>query len=99
MLEVSTGQIELTELPVAQLALLSEVLARIAPSELLVADEVESAVAAWRSGGGEAWNLSVLEKWRFEAGRGRQRALDALGSGRLRGLDCGGLGPALGAAA
>lgn len=97
LLEVSTGRIELTELPVAQLALLSEVLARIAPSEVLVADEAESAVAAWRSGGAEAWNLSVLETWRFEATRGRQRALEALGVSSLRGFDCDDLGPALGA--
>ena len=97
LLEVSTGRIELTELPVAQLALLSEVLTRIAPSEVLVADAAESAVAAWRSGGAGAWNISALETWRFEATRGRQRALEALGVSSLGGFDCDDLGPALGA--
>jgi DNA mismatch repair protein MutS len=97
LLEVSTGRIELTELPLARLALLSEVLARISPSEVLVADEGESAVAAWRSGGSEPWNLTSLEGWRFEATRGRQRALETLGVSSLQGFDCDDLAPALGA--
>src|SRR6202165_804703 len=79
LLEVSTGRIELTEFPVARLSLLSEVLARISPSELLVAQETESAVEGWRSSAGASWNLSTLESWRFENTRGRQRTLDALG--------------------
>jgi len=54
LLEVSTGRIELTEFAVARLSLLAEALARISPSELLVAQETESAVEAWRSSAGAA---------------------------------------------
>ncbi|HXA42644.1 MAG TPA: DNA mismatch repair protein MutS [Candidatus Solibacter sp.] len=97
LLEVSTGRVELTEFPVSRLAVLGEVLARISPSELLVAEDAETAVAAFRSGAGEAWNLSPLEGWRFEATRGRQRTLEALGVASLAGFDCDDLGPALGA--
>jgi DNA mismatch repair protein MutS len=97
LLEVSTGRIELTEFALARLSLLAEVLARIGPSEVLVAQESESAVEAWRSSAGAGWNLTTLESWRFEASRGRQRALEALGVGSLRGFDCEDLGPALGA--
>src|ERR1700694_3918941 len=97
LLDVSTGRIELTEFAVADLRLLAEVLARITPSEVLVAQETESAVEAWRSSAGAGWNLTTLESWRFEAIRGRQRALEALGVGSLRGFDCEDLGPALGA--
>src|ERR1700716_4699441 len=97
LLEVSTGRIELTEFPVARLSLLGEVLARISPSEMLVAQEAESAVEAWRATAGAAWNVSALEGWRFEATRGRQRILEALGIASLAGFDCDDLGPALGA--
>ena len=97
LLEVSTGRIELTEFAVARLSLLAEALARISPSELLVAQETESAVEAWRSSAGAGWNLTSLESWRFEATRGRQRAMEALGVESLHGFDCEDLGPALGA--
>ena len=97
LLEVSTGRIELTEFPVARLGMLGEVLARIAPSEMLVAKEAESAVEAWRATAGAAWNISTLEGWRFETSRGRQRTLEALGVASLVGFDCDDLGPALGA--
>ncbi len=97
LLEVSTGRVELTEFPVSRLNVLGEVLARIAPSEVLVAEEAETAVAAFRSGAGEAWNLSPLEGWHFEANRGRQRTLEAIGVASLVGFDCDDLGPALGA--
>ena len=97
LLEVSTGRIELTEFPVARLGMLGEVLARISPSEMLVAQEAESAVDAWRATAGAAWNVSTLEGWRFETSRGRQRALEALGVSSLGGFDCDDLGPSLGA--
>src|SRR4030081_743079 len=97
LLEVSTGRIELTEFPGARLGMLGEVLARIAPSEMLVAKEAESAVEAWRATAGASWNISTLEGWRFETSRGRQRTLEALGVASLAGFDCDDLGPALGA--
>lgn len=97
LLEVSTGRIELTEFPVARLSMLGEVLARISPSEMLVAEEAETAVEAWRVTAGAAWNISTLEGWRFETTRGRQRILEALGIASLAGFDCDDLGPALGA--
>jgi DNA mismatch repair protein MutS len=97
LLEVSTGRIELTEFPVARLSMLGEVLARISPSEMLVSQDAESAVEAWRATAGAAWNVSTLEGWRFEASRGRQRALEAVGVASLAGFDCDDLGPALGA--
>ena len=96
LLEVSTGRIELTELPTARLELLGEVMSRLAPSEVLVAEEAQAAVAAWKPVGAR-WSMARLEAWRFEAARGRQRALETLGVASLKGFDCDDLGPALGA--
>jgi DNA mismatch repair protein MutS len=97
LLDVSTGRVELTEFPVSRLSILGEVLARISPSEMLVSQDAESAVEAWRATAGAAWNVSTLEGWRFESSRGRQRTLEALGVASLAGFDCDDLGPALGA--
>ncbi|MEA2645737.1 MAG: mismatch repair protein MutS [Chloroflexota bacterium] len=96
LLEASTGRIELTELPADDLPLLAEVLGRIAPSEVLVSDSAEAAVAAWRPVGA-TWTLTRLDDWRFESARGRMRAMEVLGVASLGGFDCDDLEPALGA--
>ncbi|HEV3231536.1 MAG TPA: DNA mismatch repair protein MutS [Candidatus Dormibacteraeota bacterium] len=89
--EVSTGRLELSEVP-ARPGALEEILNRLAPSELLVADEEDGETAT-----PEGWSVARLEPWRFEAERGRRRALEALRVRSLRGFDCDDLGPALGA--
>jgi DNA mismatch repair protein MutS len=95
-LEVSTGRIELSELPLASTTLLTEVVERLQPSEVLVAEDGEPVVQAWRPAAAR-WGVSVLEGWRFEAARGRERVLAFLGVASLRGFDADDLGPALGA--
>ncbi|MFN2466431.1 MAG: DNA mismatch repair protein MutS [Candidatus Dormibacteria bacterium] len=94
-LEVSTGRIELSELPLSATAQLAEIVERLRPSEVLVSEEGESAVMAWRPVSA-AWRVSHLEGWRFDASRGRERALAFLGVASLRGFDAEDLGPALG---
>jgi DNA mismatch repair protein MutS len=95
-LEVSTGRVELSEIPVAETGLLLEVVERLRPSELLVPDEGSPAVEAWRPAGAR-WSTSLLESWRFDAARGRERVQSFLGVASLRGFDADDLGPALGA--
>jgi DNA mismatch repair protein MutS len=96
LLEVSTGRVELTEVATGRLELLAEAMSRIGPSEVLVSDSGEAAVEAWRPPSA-TWTLTRLEDWRFEAERGRRRALGLLGATTLQGYDCDDLGPALGA--
>ncbi|MGB2939353.1 MAG: DNA mismatch repair protein MutS [Candidatus Dormiibacterota bacterium] len=96
LLEVSTGRVELTEIPAGQLDILAEAIGRIAPSEVLVPEAGETAVQAWRPAGAR-WTVARLEDWRFETSRGRMRALEALGVVNLGGFDCDDLEPALGA--
>lgn len=95
-LEVSTGRVELSEVPVSATALLAEVVERLRPSEVLVAEEAEAALMAWRPAAAR-WSLARLEGWRFDAARGRERVLSFLGVASLRGFDADDLGPALGA--
>ncbi|MGI8607822.1 MAG: DNA mismatch repair protein MutS [Candidatus Dormibacteria bacterium] len=95
-LEVSTGRVELSELPIAATALLAEVVDRLRPSEVLIAEESEAALMAWRSASA-AWSVARLEGWRFDAARGRERVQSFLGVASLRGFDADDLGPALGA--
>jgi DNA mismatch repair protein MutS len=95
-LEVSTGRIELSELPVAATGLLAEVVDRLQPMEVLVAEEGEPLVSAWRPAAAR-WQVATLEGWRFEPSRGRERVLSYLGVASLRGFDADDLGPALGA--
>jgi DNA mismatch repair protein MutS len=96
VLEVSTGRVELTEIPAGGLEILSDAISRISPSEVLVPEAGETAVQAWRPVNAR-WTVARLEDWRFEAGRGRLRALDVLGVANLAGFDCDDLAPALGA--
>lgn len=95
-LEVSTGRVELSEMPLAATTQLAEIVERLRPSEVLVAEEGEGAVMAWRPLNA-AWSISHLEGWRFDAARGRERVLAFLGVASLRGFDADDLGPALGA--
>ncbi|HEY8739145.1 MAG TPA: DNA mismatch repair protein MutS [Candidatus Dormibacteraeota bacterium] len=95
-LEVSTGRIELSELPLAATAQLTELVERLRPSEVLVAEEGEAAVMAWRPLAAR-WSVSHLEGWRFDPARGRERVQSFLGVASLRGFDAEDLGPALGA--
>ena len=96
LLEVSTGRVELTEIPAGRLEILAEAISRIAPSEVLAPDSGEAAVQAWRPAGAR-WTVARLEDWRFEPSRGRMRAMEAMGVANLHGFDCDDLGPALGA--
>ena len=96
LLDVSTGRVELTELPAGELGILAEVLGRIAPSEVLVAESAEAAVSAWRPVPA-TWSVTRLEDWRFESARGRMRTMETLGVASLAGFDCDDLEPALGA--
>ena len=95
-LEVSTGRVELSEIPVAATELLAEVVERLRPSEVLVAEDAEAAVEAWRPPQAR-WTMARLEPWRFDAARGRERVQSFLGVASLRGFDADDLGPALGA--
>ncbi|GAC1330283.1 MAG: DNA mismatch repair protein MutS [Candidatus Dormibacteria bacterium] len=95
-MEVSTGRIELTELAMSATDRLAEVVERLRPSEVLVAEGSEGLVEAWRSPAAR-WSMSVLDPWRFDAARGRERVLAFLGVASLRGFDADDLGPALGA--
>ena len=95
-LEVSTGRVELSELPVGATALLAEVVERLRPSEVLVAEDAEAALMAWRPPAAR-WAVSHLEPWRFDPARGRERVQSFLGVSSLRGFDADDLGPALGA--
>ena len=95
-LEVSTGRVELSEVPVSATALLAEVVERMRPSEVLVAEEAEATLMAWRPAAAK-WSVARLEGWRFDAARGRERVQSFLGVASLRGFDAEDLGPALGA--
>ena len=95
-LEVSTGRVELSEVPIAATDLLAEIIERLRPSEVLVAEDAEAAVEAWRPPNAR-WTLAYLEPWRFDPARGRERVQSFLGVASLRGFDAEDLGPALGA--
>ncbi|MFN2464269.1 MAG: DNA mismatch repair protein MutS [Candidatus Dormibacteria bacterium] len=95
-IEVSTGRVELSEIPLEATALMAEVVERLRPSEILVADDAENVVEAWRPVGA-AWAIARMEAWRFEASRGHERVLSYLGVATLKGFDADDLGPALGA--
>ena len=95
-LEVSTGRLELSEVPVAATELLAEIVERLRPSEVLVGEDAEAAVSAWRPANA-TWRLSTLEQWRFDPARGRERVQTFMGVASLRGFDAEDLGPALGA--
>jgi len=97
--EVTTGRIDLLEMEPGETGALPELLAGIAPAEVLLADGGDEGEAdafpALRGGG---WRLARLEPWRFSSERGRQRLMHVLGVESLRGFDCEDMGAALGAA-
>ena len=95
-LEVSTGRVELSEVPIAATDLLAEVVDRLRPSEVLVSDDARATVEAWRPPNAR-WTIAALEAWRFDPTRGRERVRSFLGVASLRGFDAEDLGPALGA--
>jgi len=95
--DVSTGELRLGDLSLEEAG---AELARLAPSELLLAESDQAALEPWLRG----LDLervpfrTTLDPWRFGRERAERALLEQLGVASLEPFECDSLGPALGAA-
>ncbi len=78
-LSLASGDLRVTEVPRARLM---HELRRIAPAEILVAENADAGEAL------EGWTRTVLAPWQFDTESGRRRLLAQLGVASLSGYGC-----------